>query len=299
MPYNRDGIEWGARTPVESREKREAGIVNDVTVPILLALSVSIASAVVWDAWLLLIRLLEDHIFWLYGLIATIALFWTPAVRRLIGRLRGRRYTHIEYDRLCYGSLKVGILLTFTGGWFTLALWRVTRELTLWQILVTGPVIGVTAGLVWLAVSTAQESFFRSPFVEQSLASLLNQEETPWHRQEQNQPKPLELEPRQVRIEWTERVNGRTMMRNYKDWPIDADKTAWLARHVTRGGALSIPQCSGRDKPLSRNDVEAVREWLIGRGFAEWVDADHPAQGVRIRAKGKALFEGLAGDGTG
>jgi hypothetical protein len=293
----RNGIEWGARTPVESREQRQAGVVNDVTVPILLAVAISIATALVWVAWLLVVRSLRGHVFWLFALLASLGLFFAPQLRRRLGELFGRRYSHIELDRMCIGTLKLGLLLTYAGGLFSLALWKVTRGLTIAQLALTSLPVGLTIGLLWLTISTGQETFFRSPFMEQALASLLNQEETPWHRQSQNQPQPVTPPPQRVQIEWVERENGRTMMRNYDDWPLDAEKTLWLARHIADGGSLSIPQCSGRGKPLSRNDVEEVRDWTIGKGFVEWVDADHPAQGVRIRSKGKALFAGLAMDG--
>ncbi|MFW6116669.1 MAG: hypothetical protein ACOC6F_02985, partial [bacterium] len=191
-------------------------------------------------------------------------------------------------------TVAAGILLTVLGAYLSVALWNVTRGLTWWQILVTAPAVGLPVGLLWLLVSTFQESFFRSPFVEQAVALLIHQEETPWYRQAQNRPEPPKPLPRQVQIEWTEHENGRTVMRNYDDWPLGDEKSRWLARHITRGGSLSIPQCSGRDKPLSRNEVEAVREWAIENGFARWIDEDHPAQGIMIPAKGQALFEALA-----
>jgi len=292
------GGEWGSRTPVESREKREAGIVNDVTVPILLAVAISAGTTLVWLTWMMVVRMLGDATFWLFSLLASSALFFAPQLRRRVGEVLGRRYTHVELDGLVVGTVAAGLLLTVLGAYLSVALWKVTRGLTWWQILVTAPAIGLPVGLLWLLVSTFQESFFRSPFVEQAVALLIHQEETPWYRQAQNRPEPLKPLPRQVQIEWTEHENGRTLMRNYDDWPLDDEKSRWLANHIIRGGALSIPQCSGRDRPLSRNDVEAVREWAIKRGFAEWIDADHPAQGVRIAAKGKALFEALTREGA-
>ena len=300
MPGNDNlGIERGTKTPVESHETRRAGVTNDVQVPILLAIAVAFGVAGAWDLCLLLVRAIAAHIYWLWAALATGLLFFAPIIRRLVSRVRGQPLSHRQYDAVTNATLVCGFLLTLTGAAFSYSLWRVTRDLKVWQLLITGPVVGWLAGLLWLVVSTSQEAMFRSPFIEQALASLVNQQETPWYRQQQNQPKPVPLPPRDVRIEWTEHSNGRTMMRNYDDWPLNADQTEWLARHIVNGGSLSVPQCSGRGKPLSRDDVEKVREWGFGKGFWEWVDENVHDQGVRVRAKGNALFAGLAGDGNG
>jgi len=276
------GGEFGSRTPVESRERRDAGVINDVIVPILLALAISTGVALVWLAFMLAIRAVEDYVFWLVATVAIPAMMLAP----ILTRWRHR-------SEMIVGDLGAGIILTLLTGWLAVAVYKLTRDLSVGEILSIAPVIGLPVGLVWLILSTFQESFFRSPFVEQAIGLLISGEKAPWYAGMFDR-EPPEVEPDVVRVEIadTSADGGGARLRNLR-LPLSSDKARWLGQHITNGGAFSLPQCVD-DGPLSRSEVESVRRWLLENSLGRWIDEDEHAKGFEIKRPGKLVFRELA-----
>jgi hypothetical protein len=286
------GGEWGSRTPVESREKREAGVVNDVTVPILLSVSISAGTALVWLAWMIVVRILGDATFWLFSLLASSGLFFAPQLRRRVGEILGRRYSHADLDGLVVGTVGAGLFLTVLGAYLSVALWKVTRGLTWWQLLITAPAVGLPVGLLWLLVSTFQESFFRSPFLEQAMALLIHQEETPWYRQAKNRPEPPE--PPRIKVEIADNGNGGGSRRlRYVNLDITEAQMKALARIcLLDGNSFSEDNVAGSGKPFGgRDDYQEARQQMIDGHFLQERVPGSPRQGWEWTRAGKALLE--------
>ena len=285
----RFGGEWGSRTPVESRETRDAGTQNDVVVPVLLALALSGGVAVVWCAWMVVVRSLGVATYWLFAVLADVGLFLSPQLGRWIW---GRRYTH----RHNVWVMGVGAVLSVLGAHFSVALWEFSRGIPLWKVLLPAPAVGVSVGLVLLFVSTFQESFFRSPFMEQALALLLHQEETPWYRQPENRPEPPE--PPRIKVEISNGVNGAGRHLKYVNLDLTEQQVRDLARIcLVDGDSFSESNVAGSGKPFgSRDDYRAARGQLVEGHFLKERVPGSPRQGWEWTRAGRELLGVFAED---
>lgn len=283
MPFLRGGGEYGRRTDVESRERRDAGIVNDVVVPVLLALAITVGVGLLWVSFLLMLRAIADHVYWLVVVVGSGVMWLAP----LLTRWRYR-------DEVTVVTVFAGGLLTVAFGWLATALWRLTRDLSWRELLTTVPVVSLPVGVAWLFIATFWESFFRSPFLEKAIGNIIGGEEGPWWKVWAEAAEAEVAEPETVTIRWSDvDENGNVTHWQRLDFPVDQDKAKWLAGHILGGGNLSIPQCSGSGKPLSKGDVQDIQDWMILRGFGNWKDPQEHSRGFEVGKKGEALMKGL------
>jgi hypothetical protein len=276
------GGEFGVRTPVESREQREAGITNDVVVPVLLGLAAGVAAMLVWLSLLLAVRSLGREIATVAALLwSTALLCWT-----LLRGWRGAEWTA--------GTLMTGILVGAVGAVAAWAMFRLSLVVPIRAALGVTPLIGALVAMIWIWLSTLQESALRSPFVEQALANIIGGEGGPWWQDRIDQEEPEPVEP-PARIEVS--VPGEARMW-YSDAPLSLAALGQVARIVLAGGSLSEPHLVGGDRPLSRAEFERLRDWGMedGRSLWRWRDEDAHRQGIEVTPAGVAFLEAIAGE---
>jgi len=59
-------------------------------------------------------------------------------------------------------------------------------------------------------------------------------------------------------------------------------------------GHFSHASMAGPGKPLSRSEFESLRDAMIARGLAYWVNEHSTNQGCRLTHAGQAVMRGLA-----
>lgn len=97
-----------------------------------------------------------------------------------------------------------------------------------------------------------------------------------------------------VKLEVKEKREGRKSSYKIQELGIDEETLRKVARMVSNGIAFSTSGLSGSGKPLTRAQFEELRSFLIGAGYACWVNPKSRAAGVDLLATGRALFRRLA-----
>lgn len=75
---------------------------------------------------------------------------------------------------------------------------------------------------------------------------------------------------------------------------VEPDQAARFARGVLAGRPLAEASWTGRGALFSRSEFRGVRDELLERGMAVWVNERAHAQGVVLTAAGRAVFRRLA-----
>lgn len=100
------------------------------------------------------------------------------------------------------------------------------------------------------------------------------------------QPEPAPI----VRLELKEGNATR-----FIDLPATPEQLAVLAAGLVSGLPLGENHWTGESKPFSKSQFHALRDELLRRGLAEWVNPDARPQGVRLTGAGRAVIRRLAG----
>ena len=96
-------------------------------------------------------------------------------------------------------------------------------------------------------------------------------------------------EPMQVEV-IERRETGRVKRMLYLDLGISDDQTPALGRGLTSDKPLSQGAWTGSGNPLSRSQFDRVRDNLIARGLARWVDPKARSQGTELTPAGRAVM---------
>lgn len=83
----------------------------------------------------------------------------------------------------------------------------------------------------------------------------------------------------------------------WADFPVPRGVMVGAAEYYLKTGRFSHAM-SGRGKPFTRGEYEAVRDEMIARGLAYWVRPGHFSQGVALTRAGEAFMKRLAGAGA-
>lgn len=95
--------------------------------------------------------------------------------------------------------------------------------------------------------------------------------------------------PQTVRVE-LKVENGA----DYISLPISQAKAERVFYLLSVGRDFSLASLAGPGKPLSRSEFEILRDVLIERGLAEWINPNAHNQGVKLTAAGRAIMRKFA-----
>lgn len=104
------------------------------------------------------------------------------------------------------------------------------------------------------------------------------------------EPKPESAPVRRVKLEVKE--NGSHEVR--QTLPLDDTTLATVARAVQNGRAFTVGSMTGRGRPLSRSQFDALRDWMLASDYLRWADASNRQRGTEFTSKGTALIRALA-----
>jgi hypothetical protein len=80
----------------------------------------------------------------------------------------------------------------------------------------------------------------------------------------------------------------------WADLPVDPAAMAEVARRINAGVSFSHAGLAGPYKPLSRSQYEALRDAMIARGLAYWINPASHSQGVCLSRAGDAVMRHFA-----
>ena len=83
----------------------------------------------------------------------------------------------------------------------------------------------------------------------------------------------------------------------YLDLPAEPEQLIALARGILNGVPLAESSWCGRGRPFSKAQFRVLRDELIARGLATWVNPRSRAQGVELTAAGRALMRRIVNMG--
>lgn len=97
-----------------------------------------------------------------------------------------------------------------------------------------------------------------------------------------------------VRVEIQERkAKGRGSLR-FIDLPAKPEQLRVLAVGVLNGAPMAEASWTGKRRPFSRRQFNRLRDEMLRRGLAVWVNPAAHAQGVQLTSAGRAVFRRLA-----
>jgi len=288
-------VERRFETPVELEEKTVVSRETEYNIPFLQAAALGIGVALTLAAFLWLLAAWGERAFYIATVISgTANLVW---VLYCAWAFEGGIRWH-DVTAAIVAALFTGIL--------AFCLWGVVSYLapeahfSRWQALVSLLVfacVGTTT--LFLLPAFVQELLQRSPFQEQAIWGAVFS----WLKKPEDVPSapPQEVIHR-TQIELTRHKPGGALRQDIFDLParITPEQMEQVAQRWLGGWAFSEISMAGRERPLSSGrggQFEQLRDVLIDKGLAKWVDESAHTQGVEITDDGKRVFEEYANDG--
>lgn len=108
-----------------------------------------------------------------------------------------------------------------------------------------------------------------------------------------SQPEPAP-EPAAVDVVRVELIQDNGHRGSWIDLPLDDWQAVHVARLLTTGAQLSHAALSGRGKPLSRAEYEALRTVMLQRGLARWINTRARSRGLELTPAGRAVMKRIA-----
>lgn len=285
-------VERRFETPVELEQKTVVSRETEYKIPFLQALALGVGVALTLGAFLWLLAAWGERAFYIGTLISGIAnLIWIL-----------RRADEFE-DGINLSDIVAAIMVAlFTGALF-FCLWGIVSYLApaahfaRWQAVVSLLVfVAVGATTFFLIPAFIQELLQRSPFQEQAIWGAV----FTWLKKPEDI---LSAPPQEVihrtQIELTRRRPGSGLRQDIFDLParITPEQMEQVARRWLGGWAFSEMCMAGKERPLSGGrggQYEQLRDVLIDKGLAKWVDENAHTLGVEITDEGKQVFEEYA-----
>jgi len=73
-------------------------------------------------------------------------------------------------------------------------------------------------------------------------------------------------------------------------FPVGNAQLRKVAQELVSGAPFAMTALTGKGKPLSRGQFEAMRDYCLERGLMRWVNEDAPAQGITLTPAGSDLM---------